>query len=170
MAECGINANCAFSTSSSLTATINSFNVSSNQVSIDLSSGFAIAPSDISITFGNAQCTSINATLLSNIICYLANDANGVKLEAGNWVPILLVANKGFAENGVNVTSWTKSMVISSITPSSGGYGGEYTATLAGSGFPFASNIAGLSVTFGSLAATIVSADVTQIVVTVPGQ
>jgi hypothetical protein len=104
---------------------------------------------------GGLPCT-IQGSSISSFTCTLSTNTDGsAALVAGSVTPLITIAGLGIVELSSTVSPFTVPLVVSSVSPSTGGNNGGYVIGIVGSGFP--SDATKVTVTICAQAAVIQS-------------
>ena len=92
--------------------------------------------SDISVTLDGQECTSLTG-ILSDFTCQLPTNADGSPIiSAGNHHAEITISESGTVNPESSLSPITHSLMLNSLSPSSGGTNGGYLVTISGEGFP----------------------------------
>ena len=88
------------------------------------------------VTYGNTNC-AVTALNTNTITCTIpTNVDNTLKIEAGSLTPIVHINPYGFLASASGLTAISENIVVTSVTPSSGGTNGGTTIVIKGGFYP----------------------------------
>lgn len=130
---------CSYSfinTSPFITSQTKSVNGVTVSVAITDPAGLSYPNSDLTIKVDGQICTIASGTYTS-FSCNLPTNTNGSpKVRAGLYDVEVFIANKGFVRIQSGVAKLNYDIVLSSLSPNTGGTNGGYTVNINGAGFP----------------------------------
>lgn len=127
---------CSYSISNTGVPTITAASLAADVLTFTLSASATITE----VSLAGQPCTGVAGTAPTYTCSLPKNAGNDLLLEAGEYLPEVLIENKGFANIDPTVNDIVIPITIDPLTPATGFDIGGTLITMTGTGFPFDSS------------------------------